>query len=67
MRKQNIKISIICDVPDEEDAVIAGFIIDALERWGGQGHPDDPLFHSLSVKSVAMRGAKYTNLNPTEI
>ena len=26
---------------------IAEFVIDALSSWGGQFHPDDPLFESL--------------------
>jgi hypothetical protein len=28
------------------------FIEDALETWGGQRHPDDPLFGSLKNVSV---------------
>lgn len=28
------------------------FIIDALECWGGQRHPDDPLFGSLEKVRV---------------
>ncbi len=27
--------------------ILRTFIIDALESWGGQFHPDDPLFDSL--------------------
>lgn len=26
---------------------IAEFVVDALESWGGQRHPNDPLFSSL--------------------
>lgn len=26
---------------------VAQFVIDALESWGGQFHPEDPLFGSL--------------------
>ncbi len=42
------RISIEYKVPpgtDRDD--IATFIVDALECWGGQFHPDDPLFGSL--------------------
>lgn len=28
-------------------AEIEEFIVEALRTWGGQRHPDDPLFHSL--------------------
>lgn len=33
---------------------VAGFIIDALETWGGQRHPDDPLFSSLRIDGVTV-------------
>lgn len=26
---------------------VGEFVADALESWGGQFHPNDPLFHSL--------------------
>lgn len=29
---------------------VAEFVIDALSSWGGQFHPEDPLFHSLRGK-----------------
>jgi hypothetical protein len=34
------------------------FVKDALETWGGQRHPDDPLFSSLgqvTVKSISRK------------
>ncbi len=34
------------------EAEVATFIRDALESWGGQFHPDDDLFHSLSIEHV---------------
>lgn len=40
---------------------IRDFIIEALEAWGGQFHPDDPLFGSLErvgVKSIRERKSK---------
>lgn len=33
-------------------ARVKGFIIDALEDWGGQLHPDDELFGSLEGVKV---------------
>jgi len=33
--------------PGTDKDTIAEFIIDALESWGGQFHPQDPLFGSL--------------------
>lgn len=38
---------------------IAAFIYDALSSWGGQFRPDDPLFHSLSIKEVIVNGKKF--------
>ncbi len=28
------------------------FAQDALETWGGQFHPDDPLFESMKVRDI---------------
>ncbi|MCA1452178.1 hypothetical protein I6F35_02975 [Bradyrhizobium sp. BRP22] len=38
---------------------IAAFIHDALTSWGGQFHPDDPLFHSLNVSRITVHGQEY--------
>jgi hypothetical protein len=35
---------------------IAEFIHDALTSWGGQFHPEDPLFHSLDVSRITVHG-----------
>lgn len=47
-------VSITFDMPTYEPmkAELRQFIKDALETWGGQGHPDDPLFSSLGQVSV---------------
>lgn len=39
----------------EED--VASFVADALSTWGGQRHPDDPLFNSLDIESIQIGGA----------
>ena len=55
-----MKIEVITDkVPgcDEED--IAMFVQDALATWGGQRRPEDPLFRSLTVKTVKVAKRKF--------
>ena len=43
-----MKIEIEYDMPEGTNReMIAAFVADALETWGGQFHPDDPLFGSL--------------------
>lgn len=34
---------------------IAEFVLDALQTWGGQRHPDDPLFGSLRGKINSLK------------
>lgn len=43
------------------DADVREFIIAALETWGGQRHPSDPLFHSLreGLKVTRNRDAEF--------
>jgi hypothetical protein len=40
---------------------IAEFVIDALSCWGGQFHPNDPLFNSLRgrMKKVVIGHKQY--------
>jgi hypothetical protein len=57
-RKRAIKLTAYIPT-DEEESTIAGFIEDALQCWGGQMHPDEPLFESLSVKSITIGNTKY--------
>lgn len=45
--------------PGIDDAELASFVADALESWGGQFHPDDPLFDSLNIQAVTIGGIKY--------
>jgi hypothetical protein len=48
------------DRPDGADIDdIAQFIIDAVSSWGGQFHPEDPLFHSLHVTGLTVHGRKF--------
>lgn len=67
MRHKNIKITILCDCPKEEPYIIAGFICDALQSYGGGGDPNDPLFNSMSIKKVTIEGVDYSNTNPKDI
>jgi hypothetical protein len=66
MKIDNVKAVIVFDLPTRGVAAneIAGFICDALETWGGQFHPDDELFNSLSVKSVTVGSQKFDNPKP---
>lgn len=43
---------------------IADFVIDAIETWGGQRHPDDPLFTSLrgKISNVVVNNKNYNHL-----
>lgn len=53
------------DLPDDvDDSVVAGFICDALESWGGGLAPHDELFESLSVQHVRLGGCTYNNPKP---
>jgi hypothetical protein len=46
--------------PGAEIEDIAEFIRDALTSWGGQFHPEDPLFHSLDVSRVTVHGKVFS-------
>jgi len=53
-------VRIIVKVPEAstvDDVVI--FAVNALTSWGGGLHPDDPLFHSLQVKSISAGDVHY--------
>lgn len=43
---------------------VADFVVDAIESWGGQRHPDDPLFGSLRghLRNVVVNGKNYNHL-----
>lgn len=45
-----------------DEAMLAEFINDALSSWGGQFHPEDPLFHSLRdrMEWIIINGKKFT-------
>lgn len=65
MEPRHRKAIVIFDIPRSVDADdVAGFISDALESMGGCRHPEDPLFESLSIKSVTIGGVKYINPKP---
>lgn len=34
---------------------LKGFVEEAVETWGGQRHPDDPLFGSMTVTHLSAR------------
>jgi hypothetical protein len=53
-----VKFDMPKDVTNED---LAAFVIDALSSWGGQFHPDDPLFHSLRgrIHHVVVRGKPF--------
>lgn len=42
---------------------IAEFIHDALSSWGGQKHPEDPLFHSFRhrISEIVVAGKLFTS------
>jgi hypothetical protein len=66
LKTENLKIELRADLPargvDGQD--LAAFIVDALETWGGQRHPDDELFQSMSIKSVKIGTVRYNNPEP---
>jgi hypothetical protein len=65
MRTNNIRAIVLFDLPGIcNPHEVADFITDALETWGGQRHPEDPLFNSLSVKKVSVGRVRYENLEP---
>lgn len=35
------------------------FILDALSTMGGCRHPEDPLFHSLTIDELVVHGKKF--------
>lgn len=71
MRRKNVVLHVKADLPEDvEPNEIAGFVIDALETWGGQRRPPgaygehvlgDPLFHSLKVHAVRIGSTTYAN------
>ena len=57
-------VRIIVRIPEDSNANdVVIFAVDALTSWGGQFHPDDPLFHSLRVKSISAGGFCYALSN----
>ena len=63
MRTKRRCATIQFDLPEDgaDDDEVVSFIVEALEIWGGQRHPDDPLFSSLKVRQIRYGGAVYTN------
>jgi hypothetical protein len=56
------RIIISADVPPEiNDHNLADYLIEAIEYWGGQYHPDDPLFYGVNIRTVSMRKVQYKN------
>ncbi len=65
MRMQNGKAMITYDLPSPAtDMEVAEYITAALECYGGGGHPEDPLFNSLSIKAVRVGSRVYLNTAP---
>jgi len=57
-----MQIKIEIDAPPGTDRdSIAEFVIDALSSWGGQFHPEDPLFGSLRgrMKKIVIGHKRY--------
>jgi hypothetical protein len=50
--------------PGSDRDSVAQFIADALECWGGQYHPEDPLFGSLRgyMSKMIVNGKDYSEL-----
>jgi hypothetical protein len=54
------------NLTSDEAEELCGFVMDALEAWGGQRHPDDWLFGSLEnvhvkqLEQMFQRGGKVT-------
>ncbi len=54
MKKQLVVLTIVGTV--EQGVSMKGlraFAVDALASWGGQRHPDDPLFDSMTVTAAS--------------
>lgn len=61
-------IRVMADVPlkvPRED--IARFVIEALQAWGGGLDPEDPLFHSMSVKTIKIGRDQFRNAMPKKM
>lgn len=58
MPRRKIVVSAIVPADASDDEIVQ-FVADALSTWGGQFHPADPLFHSLAVQTVTIRGKLY--------
>lgn len=66
-RKTNRSMVINFAVPEfVADGDLAAFIVDALESWGGQYRPDDPLFQSLSINHIKLNGTQWNNPEPKQ-
>lgn len=51
--KYSVKVTFTADSGATRDE-IEEFVRDALSTWGGQRHPDDPLFSSFDVATIAL-------------
>jgi hypothetical protein len=62
-----IKIEIV-QPPGTDRDEIAEFVINAISNWGGQFHPDDPLFGSLRnrIKKVVVGHKRYQELEDAQ-
>lgn len=60
MTKVERVVHITVKIPPGADADdTAQFAIDALSSWGGQLHPEDPLFDSLTVVAIYTSRKRY--------
>ncbi len=54
------RIQISAEVPDgATDEEVAAYVAEAIEYWGGQFHPQNPLFSGVAARSITIRGEKY--------
>jgi hypothetical protein len=45
--------------PDVSDEELAAYVADAVQTWGGQRRPMDPLFYTTPVTSVVIGTTKF--------
>lgn len=54
-------IVVRCELPDTDDMEIAEYVFDALEAWGGQKRPEDPLFGGMRIITVRVNKNLFSN------
>ena len=59
VKLKRIKMTIDVHVPEEVDIRnVVEYVKDAVDSWGGQFHPEDPLFEDKRCRIISVKEMK---------